>query len=308
VTPVVVGCAASSIAYVPSDVKAMYSWLTGMFYVVLLILFVKLPMLLFLELPRWGMMTAEASTCCLLAAVYVAFYATGSRLHLSYYLVMLLFPAIMLTRGPLLAAASAFLFSLSPVRIWQRLLLGLVLLAFGLMLFHSSRYQKLMFYSGEGRIEEVRWDNVDLKTSGRKPMWEVLWDSWKDSPVTGHGLNSSRTVLFERFDNVVYLPHNDWLKLMHDTGIAGAGLYALAILLQVIALLRIAGATTGKLQALAYAAASIFVPYIIIMFVDNVMLYVQYYSNLHFALIGVVYGAFRQHPMIAFGRRKNIHV
>jgi hypothetical protein len=45
---------------------------------------------------------------------------------------------------------------------------------------------------------------------------------------------------------------------------------------------------------LVYGAASAFVPYSLIMLTDNVILYVQFFGNLHFTLIGIIYGALRQ--------------
>jgi hypothetical protein len=48
------------------------------------------------------------------------------------------------------------------------------------------------------------------------------------------------------------------------------------------------------LQMLAYGAATAFVPYAIIMLTDNIILYVQFFGNLHFALIGIIYGALQR--------------
>jgi len=144
----------------------------------------------------------------------------------------------------------------------------------------------------------VRWDNANLLTSGRKPLWELLWSSWQEAPWTGKGLNASRTVLLENGYSI-YLPHNDWLKLLHDFGIIGMTCFALSILFQIHGLLRLARTTRGNIQMLAYAAASGFVPFVVVMFTDNVTLYVQYYSNVHFALIGLVYGTLREHPCVA---------
>lgn len=287
-TPMVVGCAISTYHFTPAHAERVYSWLTKLFYVAVIIILAKNTAILLGKLPTSGKMTPEAITCCMFAAFYVAFYSTGSPRHLWLYLGMLAVPAVMLVRGPLLSASSAFLLSLSPLRLRQRVLLGVMLGLLGLMIFYSPRYQKLMFHSGGGELQDLRWDNENLQTSGRKAMWEELWENWKKSPWTGHGLNASRSVLREA-GYILYLPHNDWLKLLHDMGIIGVVSFGSTMVLQVLGLLSLAHKLKGTSRSLAYAAASAFVPFAIVMVTDNVTLYVQYYSNLHFALIGIVY-------------------
>jgi len=172
------------------------------------------------------------------------------------------------------------------------ILLVMAVLAFAL--FNTERMQQRMFYSGRGEISDLRWDNPDLQTSGRKAFYEVLWPSFENNPLWGNGFNSYRDVMINAGIITVALPHNDWLKLLHDMGIVGAGLYLFTMLVQIFFLLRIARWSSGNLQLLAYGAASAFVPYMLIMFTDNVILYVQFFGNVHFALIGIVYGAARQ--------------
>ena len=123
-------------------------------------------------------------------------------------------------------------------------------------------------------------------------MFDVLWSGVEKRPVLGNGFNSSRTELLKS-GLPTYLPHNDWLKLLHDMGCAGAGLYLITMVLQVLFLVRIASRSAGAHRMLAYGAATAFVPYALIMLTDNVTLYVQYFTNLHFVLIGIVYGALR---------------
>jgi len=287
-TPLFVGCAISTCRYTTDHLELVYSWLTKLFYIALVMVAAKNTSILLGRLPTHGSMTPETTTCCLLASFYVAFYSAGSPRHLLFYLGMLIVPGLMMTRGPLLSAASAFILSLSPLRLKQRLLLGALLAVVALMVFYSPRFQKRMFYSGSGTIQDVRWDNDNFASSGRKAMWIVLLDSWKKQPWTGHGLNASRTALLDA-GYTLYLPHNDWLKLLHDLGIIGVSCLGAAMCVQVLSLLRLARQLKGKARALAYAAASAFIPFTVLMLTDNVTLYVQYYSNLHFAIIGVVY-------------------
>jgi len=185
----------------------------------------------------------------------------------------------------------AFLFAVYACAVGdkKRILLIVVIMLCAIVIFNTERVQQRMF-SGSGKISDVRWDNPDFITTGRSVFVDVLWPGVEQEPVWGNGFNSYRSVFTETGLERA-LPHNDWLKLWHDFGAMGMGLYALTMLLQIFFLTRIARRSTGAHRMLAYGAATAFVPYMLIMFTDNVVLYVQFFGNLHFALIGMVYGA-----------------
>ncbi|MFE5793216.1 polysaccharide biosynthesis tyrosine autokinase [Streptomyces sp. NPDC056503] len=63
---------------------------------------------------------------------------------------------------------------------------------------------------------------VEIGTSGRSWLWETTWASIKEAPWLGHGLGS--------VERVVGHPHNDYLRLWHDLGLLGLGLWTLAFL------------------------------------------------------------------------------
>ena len=48
-----------------------------------------------------------------------------------------------------------------------------------------------MFYSGEGTIFDLTWDNPNLRTTGRKAIQEAMERRIADSPWFGHGANAS---------------------------------------------------------------------------------------------------------------------
>jgi O-antigen ligase len=125
-------------------------------------------------------------------------------------------------------------------------------------------------------------------------MWDILWGEIRGDPWTARGLNAHRLTL-QSWGMPLELPHNDWLKLWYDLGLLGTAGYLLIMMIQVALLVRIAKRSSfnRSLRMLAYAAATAFVPYAVVMLIDNVTLYVQYFGNLHFALIGLVYGAQR---------------
>jgi hypothetical protein len=292
-SPLAVGCATSSFRLDSLQLESVIRWITRLTWIVWILLLIRMPLILTGVLPGHGFMAAEMIGLLLLGACYASFYACGSGRHLYYYLAMLAITAISLTRGPIVAMLSCLPLTPASLTIRKRILLCVGIAICALILFNSDRVQKVMFYSASGGLTDLYWDNPNFQTSGRSLMFDILWPGVEDSPLLGNGFNTHRTALLNA-RTPTYLPHNDWLKLLYDIGFAGAGLYLITMVLQMFYLVRIARRSTGAQQMLAYGAATVFVPYTLIMLTDNVMLYVQFFGNLHFALIGIVYGAWRR--------------
>ena len=289
VSPIIIGCAASTFHSNNWQLENIIHWLTRFAIIAWAILIIRMPMILMGALPGHGFMAAEMIGLLLLGACYASFYACGSHRHLYYYFAMLAIVLVALVRGPILAMLSCMPLTLTPVGIRKRVVMIAILLICGIVIFNTDRVQQRMFQSGSGGITDLRLDNPNFQTSGRSTVWEYLWYGVKEKPLLGNGWNSHRSKLFSLgYQN--YAPHNDWLKLLYDIGAIGTGLYALTMLLQIFFLVRIARWATDLQQMLSYGAATAFIPFMLIMFTDNVVLYVQFFGNLHFALIGIVYG------------------
>jgi hypothetical protein len=292
-SPLAVGCATSIFRPEGQQLETIIRWITRLAWIAWILLLVRMPMILTGVLPGHGFMPAEMVGLLLLGACYASFYACGSGRHLYYYLAMLAITAISLTRGPIVAMLSCLPLTPTPLTIRKRILLCVGIVICALILFNTDRVQKVMFFSGSGGLTDLYWDNPNFQTSGRNTMFDILWPGVEDRPLLGNGFNTHRTALLNA-RIPMYLPHNDWLKLLYDMGLVGAGLYLIAMVLQMFSLVRIARPATGAHQMLAYGAATAFVPYALIMLTDNVILYVQFFGNLHFALIGIVYGALQR--------------
>jgi len=288
-SPLIVGCAASTFRSNNWQLENIVHWITRLAGLAWVILIIRVPVILTGNLPGYSFMAAEMIGILLFGACYASFYACGSHRHLYYYLSMLVIPLIAMTRGPLTAMLSCLPFTTAPLSKGKRIILSVLIVIAALVIFNSDRIQESMFQSGSGEISDLRLDNPDFKTSGRSLMWDILWHGVVEKPWFGNGWNSHRDVLTRL--GLLYLPHNDWLKLWHDIGILGTSVFLLTMLLQIFFLVRIARWSTGPHQMIAYGAATAFIPFMLIMFTDNVVLYVQFFGNLHFALIGIVYGA-----------------
>lgn len=290
ISPFVVGCAASTFRPDIFQLGNIIRWITRLAWVACIIIIIRIPMILTGSLPGYSFMAAEMIGLLLLAAFYISFYACGSHHHIYYYFSMLAITFLSLVRGPIVAMLSCVPFTLAPLGKNKRILFFILVIILTLVIFNTERVQQKMFYSGTGELTDVRLSNPDIRSHGRFAMWDALWPRVQDKPWFGNGWNSHRSFLMS-FGFKLYLPHNDWLKLLHDIGFIGAGCFLLTMLLQTFLLAKIARFSTGAHQMLAYGVATAFIPYTLIMLTDNVILYVQFFGNLHFALIGIIYGA-----------------
>jgi len=92
-----------------------------------------------------------------------------------------------------------------------------------------TRYQPLQERFTQNDRRTVA--GLEIGTSGRSWLWDVTWASIKESPWLGHGIGSVERVLAPwGMPGVLGHPHNDYLRLWHDLGLLGLGLWVAAIL------------------------------------------------------------------------------
>ena len=85
------------------------------------------------------------------------------------------------------------------------------------------------FYQGDVRS----YGGFSLNTSGREGVWGIVWKDWTVSPWIGRGVGSGDDLTARVYE----LPggggtgnvHNDYLRVLHDTGIVGLILWAAAL-------------------------------------------------------------------------------
>jgi O-antigen ligase len=77
---------------------------------------------------------------------------------------------------------------------------------------------------------------VVVNASGRSRIWAEVEDSAMNAPIVGQGVGSS-IIAASRIPGVAH-PHNDYLRVWHDHGLVGLGLWGLAFVAMFVALLR----------------------------------------------------------------------
>lgn len=176
-----------------------------------------------------GGFSVGVRTYALLALVglswYVAGWRCGSRRSLWVAVAILALLVLSLSRTALVLGI--FLFPLAHLRLnslssWFKLAvwgtLSLAVLYAGISYFEPLRSR---FFEGDTSLQVA---GISINAEGRVNAWEAVLDSHRESPWIGKGVGSSEEVIKELFPSLNQ-PHNDYLRILHDYGFLGLGLW-----------------------------------------------------------------------------------
>ena len=282
-TPLVVGLAASTFRVRDRDLEVAFAAFTASALAFLLIFFTRF---IFRPPEFRYYFPGECITALLLASVFATRYLLKKETStLLMWGLMCLVPVLTVARMNTLAAALTIPLTLAPFSSRKRALLLVLLAAGAIAVFYTGAFQQKMFFSGSGTLSDLASEDSDLSTSGRAALWLVLWEGVSEHLWFGHGANASEPVV-QALANLSH-PHNDYLRILYEFGVAGLISYLVGTFATIIALLRLVSHSPQH-RWWKYAVASSFVPYLLTMFTDNVITYASYFGNLQFALIGLL--------------------
>ena len=231
-------------------------------------------------------------------AWYVAGWRCGSRRSLWFAVALLALLVMSLSRTAMVLGL--FLFPLAQLRLnrlsgWLRLAvwgtLALVILYAGISYFEPLRSR---FFEGDTSLQVA---GISINAEGRVNAWEAVLDSYRESPWLGKGAGSSEEVIKELFPALGH-PHNDYLRILHDYGLIGFGLWLVGYfgLLRVTWRAWLAAADRdaghGRVHLAAFLAL---VAMGLAMLTDNVIVYIFVMAPLA-ALVGASLGMMEDRP------------
>jgi O-antigen ligase len=129
-----------------------------------------------------------------------------------------------------------------------------------------------------------------INWQGRQLIWILLWGAFMTSPLWGLGLGSSTAVMREYFgEGGVDVAHNEYLRLATDTGVVGLGLFMIAMIIWLVAAIRMSRRPQLEVREFALAAAGLSVAWFVIAMTDNAINYYNNFSQyLGFLMAGAV--------------------
>lgn len=112
-----------------------------------------------------------------------------------------------------------------------------------------------------------------IASQGRNNLWGVVWDNVGTAPILGHGPGSASDVIRRNIPGQTE-PHNDYLRILHDTGTLGLALFIVAIVALLVATARrSARSTTIEEKAPHLGAFLALMALCVEMLTDNALIY-----------------------------------
>lgn len=291
--PLFVGVATSSLTFSEAQLR-QFSWLLRVASLVALIAVLLVTGIVVSgSLPETTALAPQVMTVALLCCYFAARYAENRESReLVVWGLLALVPIIGVTRTGVVAVLLTLPLTLAPLGLAKRFIGMGAVAAAGLLVFYTTIFQQKMFESGEGTLSDIL--EGDYRDSGRKYMWGIFEEAIANDPWLARGTGAGEELSWGITDGMSGYPHNDWLLLSYDYGVDGAALYLLTLIaLALHAYLRARRARSPEARVLFFAGASAFVPFVAFMYTDNISIYVSFFGNLHFAILGLAYAALR---------------
>lgn len=245
-------------------------------------------------LPQTTGFAAESMTATLLAVAFSVDYCLGQTAALGWWLGMVGLTLFSVTRTEIAASVLSLPLCLVRVSAGRRLAIIALVGLLGLGIFSTDRLQRKMFDSAAGKLEDVF--QGEFRDSGRFSMWRQFRQRVAEAPWLGYGTGAGERFARSITNGQLQYPHNDWLLTAFDYGYLGVALYACTIAAATVHAALAAGRSTGVAQAFLLTGASAFLPFAVLMYGDNAMVYVSYFGNLQFLLLGLGYAAITAEP------------
>lgn len=291
--PLVVGMAASSFRLTDEELSVFINHCHYLAIVLLIFAGIKSGLLLTGQLPAITGLAPEVMTAALLATLFATQYSMGVTKAMLWWSLMAFLPFVALTRTAIVANGLTMPLNFGPLKFSKRLILIAMICIIGVVIFYSPRVQHKMFYSGKGEMSDIL--SEDFRTTGRYAMWKQFEYKIRENPWFGYGVGAGEEFAARITGHPATYPHNDWYLSLYDYGVLGTSIFAVTILLSVIHLYRRSFFTQGNTKCLLLTGASSFIPFVLFMFTDNIMVYASFFGNLQFTIIGIAYGAYNSY-------------
>jgi O-antigen ligase len=102
--------------------------------------------------------------------------------------------------------------------------------------------------------DAVKFNGTVLNTSGRTRLWSATWHAIPEHPIIGHGPGQAQYFIKSRFVTIEH-PHNEYLRLLYDTGWIGLALWLVGMLLLLLGCWRRLRVTTDPIRRGTHLAA-----------------------------------------------------
>ena len=221
------------------------------------------------------------------------FFMTKKRVFIVLYFLLFLMPFFSVTRMALVAFSAVFIFHFANNKLGSKIVAGVGGMLLLLIVVNSSGFQEKTFYEGKGNVSEINLDYYDdesINSSGRK-SWKIALESGLEKePLWGNGPRADAAVLGEVIGKEVGEAHNDYMSVRYNYGYVGLSLLLSAFGFTFIRLYLLRSKMKEpEVQLLVSTGLTLFIPFLLFMYSDNILKYTIWFPNYFFALIGIVF-------------------
>ncbi|PUZ30300.1 hypothetical protein GA0116948_101316 [Chitinophaga costaii] len=280
-----VGMAASTLPYADATLQVLKKW----FVVYMSIICIGFG----LQLAGVHVMAGGANTIMTLVVFTTLllsdYFWFNNRTALLLAGVMALYPIVGVTRMGILMMLSVTALHAANRNLAVKVLAGVLTIGIGIAVFYSDSFQQKTFYSGHGDLGSISLDDKDFNTSGRLGMWKLTSQGLADHPWMGSGARADLAMLQAHNFKIKEL-HNDFIAVRYNYGWVGLGCLLFGFIMQFVLLKRKRASLTDAYTAMLYdAGLTLFIAWAGFMYSDNALKYSNYFGNLHFCVIAIVY-------------------
>lgn len=287
--PIAIAMTVSTYRYQEEHIIRFFHLITYLSVILIVLIIFRLGLPFTGVLPPTTGLAAESMSAILFSMIYATKYSFGNKNDLKWWWLMALIPVIAVTRTAIAVSGLTLPLSWGPMKLSRRIMIVIVIIILGFILFHTPRIQKKTFKSGEGEMSDVL--SKDFADNARFYIWKNFDEQIKKKPWFGYGAGAGEKFNRKLTNGQLAYPHNDWRLTLYDYGIFGTSIYVLCIVLTMLHAYRRSKKAVGSSRLLFLAGASSFIPFMLIMYTDNIMVYVSFFGNLQLTLLGIAYGA-----------------
>lgn len=113
---------------------------------------------------------------------------------------------------------------------------------------------------------------LQINTSGREYFWGNLLAAFRENPIVGGGIGEAERVMI-RYTPTINQPHNDYLRILVDSGVVGLALFLVGIALLAHRVWRLAFKDDTDRKELHVAALLVLAAFLTSAYTDNPIVY-----------------------------------
>lgn len=294
VLPVFMGIVASKFEYTEEKLLYLFQWLLKTIALVYLLFIVYY---LFT-----GYATHMAATPMFFAFGAVIglglYFYTFKLRYLALFCLLFLMPFLSVTRMGMLAFGAIFVTHFANKSLIGKSLTALIGLLLLFVVLNSKGFQEKTFANGKGSIKDLSVDyynNENINSSGRKSWQIALAKGLAANPIWGNGPRADAAVLGEVIGKETGEAHNDYMSVTYNYGIVGLSLLLFGFIATFVRLFMMLRKMKPPIfQFLIRSQLTLFIPFLLFMFSDNILKYTIWFPNYFFALMGICFSVYHR--------------